>query len=225
MSPGHQYPDVMGLARGLERRLEQLVDGLASHLFRGRVHPVELGTRLEREADLAVFDTPSGPGAPNAFLITLGGDEESAEAITEAASELEAVMTQAAAERGWRLEGPVSVTIEFGGGAVSTVTIAASVEPGEAAPWAHLDLATTSIPVRFNRSIIGRSGSSDIHLSSDEVSRHHALLWREAGVIWLADLGSSNGTFVNGQRIDDVIDILDGDLIGCGGTEMVLRVS
>ena len=44
----------MGLARGIERRLERLVDGLAARLFRGRIHPVELGALLIREADLAM---------------------------------------------------------------------------------------------------------------------------------------------------------------------------
>ena len=78
----------MGLARGLERRLERLVDGLAAHLFRGRIHPVELGTRIVREADRGVFETHAGPGAPNAFVVTLGGEIEPADAVAEAEREL-----------------------------------------------------------------------------------------------------------------------------------------
>jgi hypothetical protein len=214
----------MGLARGMERRLERLVDGLASRLFRGRVHPVELGTRLEREADLAVFDTPAGPGAPNVFAVTLGGDEESAEAVRAAATELEQVMAEAAAERGWRLEGPVMIRIRFGSGPPSSVEIAASVEAGEIEPWAHLAGATTNVPIRHNRAIVGRSGSADVHLNDDEVSRQHALIWREAGGMWLADLESSNGTFLNGEPCTDVVDLLDGDRITFAGSEYVFRV-
>lgn len=214
----------MGLARGLERRLERLVDGLASRLFRGRIHPVELGTRLEREADLAAFDTPAGPGAPNAFDVTLGGESESAEAVTAAETELADVMTQAAAERGWRLEGPVTIRIGFGEGPASTAEVTASVEPGEIAPWAHLDGQGGPIAVRHNRCVIGRSADTDLHLPSDEVSRHHALLWREAGSVWLVDLDSSNGTFVNGEQCTDVVDVAHGDRLDFAGIATTLRL-
>jgi len=215
----------MGLARGLERRLERLVDGLAAHLFRGRIHPVELGTRIVREADLGVFETHAGPGAPNAFVVTLGGEIEPAEAVAEAESELEAVMSQAAAERGWRLEGPVTVTIRFGDGAASSASVQTAVEPGPVAPWAYLEPVDGSpLELRVNRSVIGRSSTTDVHLTSDDVSRQHALLWREAGAIWLADLDSANGTFVNDERLTDVMDLFNGDLITFGGTDLTLRV-
>lgn len=213
----------MGLARDLERRLEQLVDGLASRIFRGRVHPVELGTRLEREADLAVFETPAGPAVPNAFDITMGGEPEAEDAVRAAERELEDVMSQSAAERGWRLEGPISVRIHFGEGPPSAVSLVTSVEPGQLEPWAHLQSPGRELPVRFNRSIVGRSSDADIHLQEEEVSRWHALLWREAGGMWLADLGSSNGTFLNGARCTDVVDVLNGDHIGFAGVELVMR--
>ncbi len=215
----------MGLARGLERRLEQLVDGLAARLFRGRIHPVELGTRIVREADLGVYETKAGPGAPNAFLVTLGGTPEPAEVVIEAETELEAVMTEAAVERGWRLEGPVRVTIRFGEGPASSASVEAAVEPGPIPAWAHLEPRNGEpIEIGSNRSVVGRSSTADVRLAADDVSRHHALIWREAGATWLADLGSSNGTFVNGDHLTDVIDLLDGDLITFGGTDLTLRL-
>jgi hypothetical protein len=215
----------MGLARGLERRLEQLVDGFAAKLFRGRIHPVELGTRIVREADLAVFETPVGPGAPNAFAVTLGGDSETAETVAGAEQELAAVMEAAAAERGWRLEGPVTIRIQFGTGPASRADVAASVETGPVGAWARL-MSTDgkSIDIGINRSVIGRSSSADVHLGNDDVSRNHALIWREGGAIWLVDLGSSNGTLLNGEPVTDVIDMIDGDAITLGATEFTLQV-
>ena len=215
----------MGLARGLERRLEQLVDGLASRLFRGRVHPVELGTRIVREADLAAFDTPAGPGAPNAFVVTLGGEPEPEQAVAAAERELEEVFSAAAAERGWRLEGPARVSIEFGAGPASNAAVEAAVEPGDIDPWARLHGGEgRTFDVNVNRAVVGRGAAVDVHIPNDDVSRRHALLWREAGAIWLADLGSANGTFLNGDRLTDVTDLIDGDRVTFGGAESTLQV-
>jgi hypothetical protein len=215
----------MGLARGLERRLEQLVDGFAAKLFRGRIHPVELGTRIVREADLAVYETPVGPGAPNAFDVTLGGDPEPPETVAGAERELAAVMEAAASERGWRLEGPVTIRIQFGSGPASRADVTASVEVGPAPAWARLtSTGSNPVDVSINRSVIGRSSSADVHLGNDDVSRNHALIWREGGAIWLADLESSNGTQLNGERITDVVDLLDGDVITLGATKFTLQV-
>ncbi len=215
----------MGLARGLERRLEQLVDGLAARLFRGRVHPVELGTRIVREADLAAYDTHAGPGAPNAFVLTIGGQPETEQAVVAAERELEEVLAAAAAERGWRLEGPATVQIRFGQGPPSSVAIEALTSPGEIAPFAHLIGSDGRIlDVRVNRSVIGRSGTADVHIPEDDISRRHALMWREAGTLWLVDIGSSNGTAVNGERISDIIDLTDGDNLAFGETDFTLRI-
>lgn len=214
----------MGLARGLERRLERLVDGLAARLFRGRVHPVELGTRIVREADLAAFDTHAGPGAPNAFVVTLGGDPEPEEAVAEARRELEAVLTDAAAERGWRLDGPAAVEIRFGHGPSSAVAIEPSVVAGPQPAFATLEKDGATIDITVNRSVVGRTATADVHLSGDDVSRQHALLWREAGALWIADLGSSNGTFINGEPVTDTIDLIDGDRITFGESTYLLRI-
>jgi pSer/pThr/pTyr-binding forkhead associated (FHA) protein len=100
-----------------------------------------------------------------------------------------------------------------------------SVEPGPVAPWAHLEPAAGNpLELGVNRSIVGRSSTADVHLTNDDVSRQHALLWREAGAIWLTDLDSANGTFVNDERLTDVMDLLSGDRITFGGTALTLRV-
>jgi uncharacterized protein involved in exopolysaccharide biosynthesis len=64
---------------------------------------------------------------------------------------------------------------------------------------------------------IGRSDRCDIRLDDDRVSSKHAELVRRAGRYRVYDLGSSNGTLVNAQRIDE-IDLRDGDLIQVGYT-------
>jgi hypothetical protein len=215
----------MGLARGMERRLERLVDGLASRLFRGRIHPVELGARLVREADLALFETPAGPGAPNAFRVVLGGEPVEAEVLGAVRRELEQFVEDAAADRGWRLEGPARVVIEIAPGErPSFAEVDARVESGPRRRWAVLEPVVGSGPaleITVNRAIAGRSGASDIRVRGEDVSRRHALIWRESGSAWVADLGSSNGTHLNGERLTGPAPLVDGDRLALGDAGFV----
>jgi pSer/pThr/pTyr-binding forkhead associated (FHA) protein len=58
---------------------------------------------------------------------------------------------------------------------------------------------------------VGRATDCDLQLVEGHVSRHHAELNVFAGTIWLEDLGSSNGTFVNGDRVVGAWRIFHGD--------------
>ena len=195
------------------------MDGLAARLFRGRLHPVELATRIIREADLATFTTPAGPGVPNSFRVTMGGEPEPPDAVAAAERELEAVLAGAAAERGWRLEGPPRVTIGFGGRSAASVVVECSVEAGDSDPYAALKGPGGRVHfIGANRSVVGRGGGADVALTAEDVSRRHALVWREAGRIWVEDLGSSNGTLVNGVTVTEPVELEDGDRVALGGT-------
>lgn len=73
--------------------------------------------------------------------------------------------------------------------------------------------------------LIGRS-SEALPLSDTTVSRRHAELTPDDGKWYLRDLDSSNGTFVNGERISkDRIELSPGDQIRCGSTLMVFAVN
>jgi predicted component of type VI protein secretion system len=72
----------------------------------------------------------------------------------------------------------------------------------------------------LNKDIItlGRDITNDIVINDPEVSRHHMRLTRGAGGFTLEDLGSTNGTFVNGQRLTGAKPLTNGDMIGLGET-------
>jgi len=195
------------------------VDGMAARLFRGRIHPVELGSRLIREGT-------AGPVAPNYFVVTLGGPPADDAALEEAQAELALVVEENAAERGWRLDGPAVVRIGTGAGIPSDASVEASFAPGEVPVWARLvpPGRSAALEVRYNRSTIGRSRDADLSIAASEVSRLHALLWRQAGGAWIHDLGSSNGTYVNGERITEVLEVLDGDVLTFGEPHYVYRM-
>ncbi len=65
-------------------------------------------------------------------------------------------------------------------------------------------------------SLIGRDVSTDIVINDPEVSRQHARLTRTPGGYVLEDLGSTNGSFVNGERLVAPRVLSPGDLIGLG---------
>jgi pilus assembly protein CpaF len=71
---------------------------------------------------------------------------------------------------------------------------------------------------------IGREAGNDIIINDAQVSRHHARLTLQADTYLLEDLGSTNGTFVNGRRITGPVALSGGDMIGLGDT-VVLAVS
>ncbi len=71
---------------------------------------------------------------------------------------------------------------------------------------------------------LGRSSSCDIVVNETECSRRHALLNPQAGgEIWIVDLGSTNGTQLNGKRLSRPTRLTDGDRLTFGRKEFVFR--
>jgi hypothetical protein len=82
--------------------------------------------------------------------------------------------------------------------------------------------AGAQIPVSDSL-VIGRADEADLTLADAGVSRNHARVSGGAGGASIEDLGSSNGTFVNGERVEGSRALSDGDQIQLGGA--ILRVS
>lgn len=71
---------------------------------------------------------------------------------------------------------------------------------------------------------IGRAHANDLRLAGSAISKHHALLVEHDGACALRDLKSTNGTFVNGTRIDEHV-LADGDIIHLGPIELRFRTA
>src|SRR4051812_18633642 len=72
------------------------------------------------------------------------------------------------------------------------------------------------IPLRSLPAIIGRTPPADLILEGTTVSRRHCRLELLDGKLWLRDLGSTNGTYANGERLNQPVVLEDGASIGVG---------
>ena len=71
-------------------------------------------------------------------------------------------------------------------------------------------------PLSKPRITIGRARSSDVFLPDQWLSRHHAAIEQRLGSYYLLDLGSKNGTLLNGERVSGDRRLRDGDVITLG---------
>jgi len=70
--------------------------------------------------------------------------------------------------------------------------------------------------------LIGRGTDCDLRLAVSAISRHHCLLRFKGGEATLSDLGSSNGTLVNGKRVRSQVALHTGDEIRVGSCRFVV---
>ena len=81
-----------------------------------------------------------------------------------------------------------------------------------------------TVPLAKARMIIGRdAGSSDIHIDNLGVSRNHCALLVDGNNVKATDLGSSNGSFLNSERIEGEVQLKDGDEVTVGKHILIFK--
>lgn len=215
---------------GFERRLENLVEGVFARVFRSGVRPVELGRRIAREMDIGrSVDVRGRTVVPNEFAVVVSGpDAEHLEGIRDQLeSELADAAREHARDEGMVFCGPVNVALwrddalregEF--------RIEARLEQGPGGVGAGSFVlpdgqrfVLDDEPVR-----IGRHPESEIVLADPKASRHHAEVRAHGDGFVLRDLGSTNGTKVNGLPVGEHA-LVDGDDIAFGATHLRFEAS
>jgi serine phosphatase RsbU (regulator of sigma subunit)/pSer/pThr/pTyr-binding forkhead associated (FHA) protein len=83
--------------------------------------------------------------------------------------------------------------------------------------------AGRQFPLEGTTTVLGRQADAHICLESQAVSRHHARILHENGQFFVEDLHSSNGTFVNGQRIRERVALNQDDMLQIGPYSFVVR--
>lgn len=219
----------MGL-KGVERRLENMVEGAFARVFKSGLRPIEIGRRLTREIDNnRSVDVRGRTVVPNDFVIRLSDDdfERFSEIDDALVRELCDAAREHAREERYSFMGPVLVELvvdpkvrtgEF------RITSRMKEGPGGAGAGS-LILPNNDRYVLGERVVVlGRLPDCDITLTDTNVSRHHAEIRPHTDGFVLVDLGSTNGCRVNGQRVNQRL-LHDGDELSFGNTRMLFQAS
>lgn len=220
----YSYRLAMGI-NGFEGRLERLVDSTFSRLFRSTLSPLEFGRKLEREMDARRTVAVDGRTiVPNhfEFSISESDNEQLADLLATLHRELADAAREHARDESYGFVGPIEVSITPDPDVRTGVVIlhARFVEGVPESRPSSLRLPTGDrVPLGEYVVTIGRQNDCTIVLADPNVSRHHAEIRPAADGFAVVDLGSTNGTKVNGERIIEH-QLRDGDELMCGNTVM-----
>ncbi|MHB8669511.1 MAG: FhaA domain-containing protein [Acidimicrobiales bacterium] len=218
----------MGLQQ-FERRLEHLVEGAFAKAFRSGLQPVELGRRITREMDANRTVGVRGLIVPNRFRIAISPADDDrfasfAEALTR---ELAEAAREHAHAEGYTFMGPVEVELHRDDSLGAGEFLLAGEVAGRSGggPVGSLALDDGSL-VRLGDQpvVIGRLPECDLALADPNVSRRHAELRPVEGGWVVVDLGSTNGTRVNGAGVTER-PLQDGDEITVGSSRLRFQAS
>ena len=220
----------MGL-QSFEHGVERMVEGVFTRAFKGSVRPIELGRRLVREMDEhRSVDVKGRRIVPNHFVFWLSPSDHSGFADIDEAlvAELAEAAREYARDENYHFMGPVTVELavdnklkpgrfgvtsqmkEVGGGAGAGSLV---LESGE------------RIALAGKVATMGRMPDSTVVVSDPNVSRRHAEIRPVGSGFVIVDLGSTNGTKVNGALIDGERLLRDGDVVSLGTTHLRFEAS
>lgn len=240
----------MGLLRDLEERLEKIVEGFFSRAFQAKIQPIEIAKALGAKLEEGRLIGPNHTYVPNQFIVKLSpADFEEISPYQQAIlPEFETYLKSKAEKEKYTFLGPLKIIFEKSEEVKpGRLEVSALIEEGEAeerakvektqaisisealkgdlafAPAYLINLETGEKGYLSNGlTRIGRSRSNDIVISDPSVSRFHAEAEYHQGKIYLKDLGSTNGTQVNGKLIKEKR-LADGDVVIFGGVKFEFR--
>ena len=219
----------MGM-QGLERRLENMVEGVFRR-SRNSIRPIELGRRLIREMDdHRSVDVKGQRIVPNDFVVLLSPDDHAGFIDIEDAlrTELVEACREYAREEGYHFMGPVNVDLRVDNslrtGRFGIASTLKQAEQGKR-PGTVVMPSGDRVGLSDGRNVIGRLADCQVLITDGNVSRRHAEIHRSGSSFVINDLGSTNGTYVNGERLIADHRLDDGDIITVGSISLRFEAS
>ncbi len=217
--------------KGFERRLERMVEGAFAVAFKSGLRPVELGRRLTREMDNNRSVGVKGqPVAPNSFTFWIGpeDDQQFADVYDSLERELADAAREHARDEGYRFMGPVEIEFQVDQKRrAGTFEVEARLRSGDGSGGGPGSLVLpTGDRFTLTQAIVtvGRMAECNLVLADPNVSRNHAEIRPEGDGYKVVDLGSTNGTKINGIRVQEHV-LSDGDEVAFGNTVLRFEAS
>lgn len=219
----------MGL-RNFEKRLEKMVEGAFARVFRSGLRPVEIGRRLTREMDDSrSIGVRGNTVVANDFTVNLSQQDadEFAEVGDSMRRNLAELAREHARDENYDFMGPIGISFEVDPRMrVGSFSVTARLREGDGGAGAGSLVLPNGERFVLGETIvtIGRIPDSVITLEDPNVSRNHAEIRPQGGSFVLADVGSTNGTKINGVKISERV-LQDGDEMTFGATTFRFEAS
>jgi hypothetical protein len=216
----------VGILDSFERGLERAVNGAFARTFRSGLAPVEITAALRKE-----LDTHASPVArdrvlvPNRFVVRMSPEDHAAmtglgDGLMD---ELVEVLTGYATQQRYQMVSPPVITLEADPSiTVGMLDVHSSSERVEVTWQPTLELDGQR-HVLGSRTVIGRGSEADITVDDTGISRRHLEILWDGRRAEARDLGSTNGSTLNGARLTHAV-LPNESVLQIGRTRMVFRV-
>ena len=217
----------MGLLDNFEKGLERAVNGAFAKTFKSGLQPIEITSALRRELDTnAAVVARDRILVPNRFRVRLAqADYQRMTGLGETLiDELTQLVQQHAAAQHYQFAGGISIKLEQDPSLTEGMIQVDSENVKGAVSWTPvLDINGKRHPITKSRTVIGRGHDADITVDDTGISRKHVEILWDGSRAEVNDLGSTNGSELNGQRITRAPLPTD-SVISIGRTRIVFRV-
>jgi hypothetical protein len=217
----------LGLLDNFERGLERAVNGAFAKTFKSGLQPIEITSALRRELDTkAVVVARDRILVPNKFTVRLSQvdyDRMSALGAT-LIDELTQLVQRHAAAQHYSFAGGISIRLSPDERLSQGIVDIDSVNvKGEVAWTPVLDVNGKRHPIVKSHTVIGRGSDADITVDDGGISRKHVEILWDGKRAQVNDLGSTNGSKLNGAPVHKA-PLEPDSLIEIGRTRIVFRV-
>lgn len=217
----------MGLLDSFEKGLERIVNGAFARTFKSGLQPVEITAALRRELDTkAAIVSRDRILVPNKFTVHLApGDHARMTGIGPTLiDELTQLIQTHATAQHYQFSGGISIRL------IKDLTLAEGVMnvestsvKGEVSWTPILDINGQRYPLTKSHTVIGRGAEADITVDDSGISRRHVEILWDGKRAQVNDLGSTNGSQLNGVPVRKAALPAD-SVISIGRTRIVFRV-
>jgi hypothetical protein len=225
----------VGLLDRFEQRVDRAVNGAFAKAFKSELQPVEVASALQNEMDArAAVVSRARTVVPNVYTVHVSPQDYERLSVYDETlmAEFAVMIRDYAQQQQYSFLGSVTVAMQPDDqrpqGTVDIVSEAkvdheiapAAGAPAGAAP--RLEGPAGTFPLTRAVTRIGRGSDTDVRLEDPGVSRHHAEIRVAGSDVVLRDLGSTNGTYVNGTLVAEQ-PLRDGAVITIGSTNLTFR--